>query len=76
MLQEPFEILGYWENNIFFRLAGKIIVLDKRLPKEDLILYLKVEPEDCKELKNEILYQASSHPLTFDSMKELMKEST
>lgn len=75
MLQEQFDIIGYWENDIFFRLNGKIIVIKKKLPKEDLILKLKVEPEDVVPLRDEILVQASKCPLSFEQKQKLVMES-
>ncbi len=74
MLQEQFEVLGYWDDDIFFKLQEKIIVIKKKLSKEDLVLKLKVDPEDVKALKDEILVQASKKPLTYDQKEELLKE--
>jgi hypothetical protein len=74
MLQEQFDILGYWDDEIYFKLNEKIIRIKKKLPKEDLILQLKVEPEDVKALRDEILVQASKLPLTYDQRTELSKE--
>ena len=74
MLQEPFDVLGFWEDDIFFRFADKIIVMKKRLPKEDMILKLKVEPEDIKALRDEILVDASNKPLSYDQKEEYLKE--
>lgn len=76
LLQEPFDILGYFGDEIFFRYKEKTIVLNKRLPKTDLVLYLKVEPEDVKALQDEILVEASRKPLTYDQKTELLKEKT
>ncbi len=73
MLQMPFDIIGFWGNEIFFKFDDKIIMLNKRLPKEDLILRLKLEPEDIKEIRDEILVQASKNQLTYDQREELMK---
>lgn len=74
MLQEPFEVLGYWEDDIFFLFNEKVIVVNKRLPKEDLILRLKVEPEDIKALRDEILVDASSKPLTYEQSQIYNRE--
>lgn len=76
MLLESFDVLGFFEDEIFFRLNGKVIMIKKRLPKEDLILLLKIEPEDYKELKDAILYDACKKPLTYAQRMELLKEST
>lgn len=72
-LQLDFEILGFWEKYIFFKLKNKIIILNKRLPKEDMILKLKVQPEDVKDLRDEILFQASKIELTYDAKDNLLK---
>lgn len=65
MLAERFDVLGFHEKEILFRLDGKIIIIHKRLPKEDLILLLGVQPEDVKDLRDEILVEASKRPLTY-----------
>jgi len=75
MLQEQFDILGFWDDEIYFRLNDDIIMLKKRLPREDMILKLKVEPEDCKELKDAILFDAAKKPLSHDQRQELFKET-
>ena len=74
MLQEPFEILGFYEELIFFRLEDQIIALKNKLTKEDMILRLKAEPEDVKSLRDEILVQASKMPLTHNQKTKLMRE--
>jgi hypothetical protein len=74
MLQEQFDILGYWMNEVYFKLDEKIICIKKKLPREDLILKLKVEPEDVKALRDEILVQASKKPLSYDQRMEFFKE--
>jgi len=76
MLQEPFEVLGYYNNLIFFKLNRDVIMLPKRLPKEDMVLYLKVEPEDVKALRDEILVDASTKPLTYEQTKDFYREKT
>jgi hypothetical protein len=71
VLQEQFDIIGFWENQIFFKLAEKVIALSTKLPKEDLILQLKIEPEDVKAMRDEILFQASRLPLTYANYLDL-----
>lgn len=75
MLLADFDVLGYWKDEIYFRHDGKTIMIKKTLPKEDLILKLKVEPEECKELKDAILYDACQKPLTHSQRKELLGET-
>ena len=74
MLQVPFEVLGFFEEEIFFQMDEKVIVIKKRLPKEDLILKLKIEPEDIKPLRDEIFVQASKMPLTYSQRMEYLKQ--
>lgn len=71
MLQENFTVLGFYDGNIYFKIEDRIVAIKKNLPKEDLILKLKVEPEDAKELKDEILVQASKSPLTEEDIKKI-----
>lgn len=73
MLQEQFEILGFWESDIYFYFEDKVILINKKLPKEDLVLKLKVEPEDVKALRDEILVEASKKPLTYQQKQELFR---
>lgn len=76
MLQENFEVLGFWGDEIFFKFDEKIIVIKKKLPKEDLILRLKIQPEDVNALRDEILVDASKSQLTYDQKEELLKEKS
>ncbi len=73
MLQEQFDILGFYGDYIYFAFLGKIIVMHKRLPKEDMILKLKVEPEDVKPLRDEILVECSNKALTYSEKEEILE---
>jgi hypothetical protein len=73
MLEEGFEIIGFWENDIYFFFEEKLVIINKKLPKEDLVLKLKVQPEDVKALRDEVLVQASRKPLTYQQKQELYR---
>lgn len=73
MLNQDFDVIGFWENLIFFKTPDSIITLNKRLPKEDLILKLKIEPEDVKSFRDEILVQASKKQLNYEEKENLLK---
>lgn len=74
MLQEQFEILGFYAEDIYFELEGKLIIISNKLPKQHMILRLKVEPEDVKPLRDEILVQASKKHLTYTEKEEIIKK--
>lgn len=67
-------ILGWWEKEIFFRLNEDIVILNRILRKEDLILHLKIDPSDVKHARDAILIDASFKPLTQEQKNELVKE--
>lgn len=73
MLQEQFEIIGFFDDIIYFKIEEKVIFISNKLPKADLILRLKIEPEDIKAIRDEILVQASKKQLTYDEKEKLNK---
>jgi hypothetical protein len=73
MLQEQFEIIGFFGDIIYFKIEEKLVTISNKLPKADLILRLKIEPEDIKSIRDEILVQASKKPLTYEDKEKLIK---
>jgi hypothetical protein len=72
-LCEQFDVLGYWGDEIYFSLNDRVIMIKDKLPKSEMILKLKVEPEDVKSLRDEILVDASKKPLTYEQRNDLNK---
>lgn len=75
--QNKFDILGFWGAYIYFSKEENsnksIFKISTRLPKEELVLRLKIDPEDVKAMKDEILVQAGKRRLTFTEKEKLEK---
>lgn len=71
-----FDVLGFYEDYIYFRRKdlNDVIRIKKNLPKEDLILHLKIKPEECKAVKDAILIEASKKPLHRSDKNELYEK--
>lgn len=63
-MTKEYQVLGFCEKNILFEVEGKTLSFERRLPREDLILYLGIDPEDIKVARDAILVDASTKPLT------------
>lgn len=69
-LQEPdLEIYGYFDREILFRFRGKKYSLRKHLPKVDLMLKFGIKPDEVKSMRDAILIEAHSKPLTYSDVE-------
>ena len=52
--QCDFEVCGFWGGRIFFKRDDAKFSLPKSLPKADMIILLRVEEEECNDIRREI----------------------